>query len=479
MKIFPCFLYLLSVIIISIYNKKLKQLEESEDKKYLEYSFKRNLNLKNNIEPLEFFTTYFYNQLYINMKVGSKKVEIPFYFYLQQYPFTLQSSNVDEKQVKGIYDELKSTTYEKLEESKYFEKGDLEEGILSKDNFYLNDNTQSFLKFYLSKKTYIDSLKINGGKIGFKLTPDYSESKESSFVHNLKENNIISNNILTFKYDSKIMDEDSGKLYIGTYPHFYNEFQYNKDDYISNYVRKGYEDFDWIYFFDEVKLGGEKFDLAKEAFFYSELGFIIGTNNFFDRLNKSSAWHEYLYINKKCFKQPFRIDDFEANDYNFRFLFEFTGYYCNKDVNVEKLDIGEISFINKNLEYSFNLTMKDLWIEKNGKKFFMIIQTLDIENNWYFGKPFFKKHQIVFDYDNKVIGIYKYINETAEERKGNNPRGKDRSVILYVSIIIILVLIIIGLAFLLIKCYYLLPRKNRANELTDDNYDYTDEGINN
>ena len=119
--------------------------------------------------------------------------------------------------------------------------------------------------------------------------------------------------------------------------------------------------------------------------------------------------------------------------------------------------------------------MKDLWIEINGYKYFMIIKTLDLENNWYFGKPFFKRYQLVFDYDNKIIGFYKYINETGKE---NYEDKKDRPILVYILIIIGLVLIIIGLVFLLIKCYFILPRKKRANELSDDNYDYSDAGIN-
>ena len=476
MKLFLFFLYLINTIIKSINNKILKKLDESEDIKYLEYSFKRNLTLNKNIQPEGFFTTYFYNQLYINLKVGSNKIEIPFYFYLQQYPFVLQSSNANESEVKGIYDELKSKTYEQINETTInFNKGDLEEGILSKDIFYLKDNIKSFIKFYLSKKNFKNSHITEGGKLGLKLYPDYEESKESCFIYNLKENNIISYNVFSFKYDSKNMNEDSGKLYIGAYPHLYNRFQFDKNNYIKNNIRKGRYELDWIYFFEEIKIGDNTFDFSKEAYFYTELGFIIGSENFFHYLDNSKIWFEYLNNIKKCHKQLFRINDFESNDIFYRFLYEFTGYYCDKDVDVEKLDLGEISFINKNIEYIFNLTMKDLWIEINGYKYFMIIKTLDLENNWYFGKPFFKRYQLVFDYDNKIIGFYKYINETGKE---NYEDKKDRPILVYILIIIGLVLIIIGLVFLLIKCYFILPRKKRANELSHDNYDYSDAGIN-
>ena len=150
------FFRLIQIILNFNYNKKIHKLEESENIKYLEYSFKRNLTMDKNIKPVDFFKTYFFNQLYINIKVGSNKKEIPFYFYLQQYPLVLQSSNVEKSEVKGIYDELKTNTYLEINKMEIFEKGDLSEGILSKDIFYF-DNNKSYIKFYLSKKNYIES----------------------------------------------------------------------------------------------------------------------------------------------------------------------------------------------------------------------------------------------------------------------------------------------------------------------------------
>ena len=61
-----CFLNLISIILNSNDNKRLHKLEETENVKYLEYSFKRNLTLDKNMKPKDFFKTYFYNQLYIN-----------------------------------------------------------------------------------------------------------------------------------------------------------------------------------------------------------------------------------------------------------------------------------------------------------------------------------------------------------------------------------------------------------------------------
>ena len=458
-----CFLSLISFILNS---------EESKNVKYIEYSFKRNLTIDKIIKPEDFFKTYFFNQLYINITVGSNKNEIPFYFYLQQFPLVLQSSNVEQTEVKGKYDELKSDTYKELvpDNIEIFKNGDLNEGILSKDIFYFNNNDKSYINFYLSKKNFGDAHITEGGKIGFMAYPSYKENKSSSFITNLKENNLISYEIFYFKYDSDKINEDSGKLYIGAHPHYFNKEQYNNDYYIAGDAYTAVDGFDWVYFIDDIKIAdNEPYERAKQAYFYLELGFIIGSDNFFKILNHSKIWNEYFNVTKKCHKIDFNIEGFESNDENVRFYYLFTGYYCDKDVDISKLDIGDISFIKKQIDYTFNISNKDLWIENNNYKYFMILQTSSDENIWFFGKPFFKKYPMVFDFNNKVIGFYSKI---FPPKNYDENKKKHKHTLAYVLVIIGLVIVIIGLVFLLIKCYYLLPRNKRANELTDDNFDY-------
>ena len=84
--------------------------------KYLSFPFKRNLTLGNSLTPKQFFETIIYNQIYIELTVGSKKQKIPFYLYLEQNPLVLQSANANKGEVKGIYDETKSDTYKAIEE---------------------------------------------------------------------------------------------------------------------------------------------------------------------------------------------------------------------------------------------------------------------------------------------------------------------------------------------------------------------------
>ena len=468
--IFLCFIENTSIL------KSEHEFKDSESIKYLEYSFKRNLTINDTLTPEEFFLTYFYNQIYINIKVGSNKAEIPFYFYLQQYPLVLQPANGNEDQVKGKYDEEKSSSYEPLnkDEIQTFENGDLLKGILSKDYFYFN-NKGVFINFYLSKENYGSSHITEGGKIGFKLSPKYEgESEETCFINNLKRNNIISSSIVSLEYDSSKIDEDSGKIYMGSYPHLFRPSRYKEEYFKKALAEKNVDELLWAYFFEEIRINNEKIDLSKDGFFYPEIGFIIGNNNFFDYLNKTEAWKDYFYITKKCHMLKFRINDFESNDELTRFLFQYTGYYCDKDVDVEKLNIQDITFFKKNENITINLTSKDIWMEKYGYKYLMIIRSDDIDNSWTFGKPFFKKYSMAFDFDSKLLGVYTKIFEDGDGPSDSSNNDNHLNIKL-VLIIVGLSLIIIGLIIFLIKCYLSLPRKKRANELLDDSYTYEEE----
>ena len=189
-------------------------LKEEGGLKYLTFDFYTNLTLNNSMKPIQFFQTAFYNQIYINLNVGSTKQNIPFYLYLQQYPLVLQSSNAKKGEIKGIYDENKSDKYRKISEEKEFISGDLVKGILSEDIFEINSNP-SIIKFYLSVENYKPSHLTSGGKIGLKYYRGDDEEENSGFTKNLKDLDLISTYDVSILYDSTSFDNDRGKLFIG------------------------------------------------------------------------------------------------------------------------------------------------------------------------------------------------------------------------------------------------------------------------
>jgi len=460
-------LIILSSLFILINTRKYDNIKSDNYNNYVEFSFERNLTLSELISLEELFKSLFYNQIYIKIKVGSKQIEIPFYLYLQQYSFIIESSEVSYDQVKGLYNESKSKTFTSSNKIETFMVMDMSEGILSQDIFFIKNNT--LLDFYLCKKNNDNSHITEGGKIGFKLETESAQSEEAFFLTNLKNKNLISNLIFSIKYDSE-KNDDKGNLYIGAYPHIIDSNKYNENYFTNDNAAQIYTKVEWALNFQEIKLGKNVIESNCIAFLYLEIGYIIGTKNFFDFLLSLDIWNKY-FNNNKCHKTKFNIDDYEKNIIDSKLADEYTIYYCDKDIDVTKIDIGELAFIDKSMSYSFNFSFAELWEEKNGYQYFKIIQHEYYNDYWYFGKPFFKKFQMVFDYDNKIIGLYTNILEN-EQTDNNNNNNKKQNIYIYILIIIGLVVIIIGLIIVLVKNYKKFTKRKRANELLDDNYDY-------
>ena len=211
--------------------------------------------------PKQFFSTIIYNQIYIELIVGSNKLKIPFYLYLQQYHLVLQSSNAQKGEVKGIYDESKSSTYKAIEGETNFENEDLVKGILSTDDFYF-DSKPSNIPFYLSTENFRYSHITEGGKIGFKYFDKDKQPKKFqnlSFVKNLKNLGLISSYDFSFIYDSNNLNEDTGTLYIGSLLHYINNTKYNQSFFNithSNLLLDGL----WGYTIEKSYLGNKTFE---------------------------------------------------------------------------------------------------------------------------------------------------------------------------------------------------------------------------
>ena len=462
------FFYILSII-ISIFNSETIKEKGEGVIKYLEFDFQRNITINDPMQPEILFKNLFYNQIYINIEVGSTKKIIPFYIHLQQYTFVIQSANVNNDQVKGLYNESASQYYEKIEGHSYFVSNDMSKGSLSKDIFHISNNNSPFFKFYLCQENNYKTHITEGGKIGLKLYPHITESEDACFINNMKKNNIISYKVFSIKYNSNQMNEDKGKLIIGAYPHMYNGNNYKEEYYINDNGEKGIDDrVEWVFNFDEIKDDKDIIDKNTKIYFYPEMGFIVGNNNYFNYIKNLKSWRWYFENDTRCYQSEFTIDDVEVKEFQSKLRGEYIGYYCDKDFEIEKLNISDINLVKKGMNFTFNINIKDMWIKNGNYSYFMILQKKRNYNDlWLLGKPFFKQYYMIFDYDNKQIGLYTKIFEDTDNNNSFN-----NIIFIYIIIIVFLLIIIIGLTFALIKCYTNLPRKKRANELLDDNYEY-------
>jgi hypothetical protein len=140
-------------------------------------------------------------------------------------------------------------------------------------------------------------------------------------------------------------------------------------------------------------------------------------------------------------------------------------FHCDKNINIT--NFKNLTFILKDIDTEFTLTNEDLFIKYNDEYIFGLVFGLNFnkEEPWILGKLFMKKFGLIYDLDRKIIGLYKG-NSTSV---GNEPK-KNSNLLL---IILLVVLGIIVIALIIFIVYYIKkPRKNRACELNDDNYEY-------
>ena len=120
----------------------------------------------------------------------------------------------------------------------------------------------------------------------------------------------------------------------------------------------------------------------------------------------------------------------------------------------------------KDISLEFTFTYKDLFIKKDNEYIFGIVFDENKDNNdatWILGKIFMKKYSLVYDLDKKIIGTY----------IGNKKEEEDKNPINLTLLILLIALGILVIGLIIFIIFYMKkPRKNRAAELNDDNYEY-------
>ena len=139
-------------------------------------------------------------------------------------------------------------------------------------------------------------------------------------------------------------------------------------------------------------------------------------------------------------------------------------YYCNKtDYKNNMKYFPPLQFLHKEMNYTFELTYEDLFIEKNDK-LILLIFFQDRGITWKLGKPFLKKYGFIMNQDDKVVRFY--------EKHGyqKNDDGNQKMVIM-ITMIGVGVIILVVLGIFIGK--YLFKKKRRLNTI-DDEYEYNE-----
>ena len=499
--------FIILILLSQSYSKTIK------NSNYLKIPFKTKLislpkDENQTYNESSFLSDFFENNFILDMSLGSPPQNVTvllettngeFSFNQGQKHLNYLLNSINNKNYFSPkpYNIEKSTTSKKISEtSSYY--------YMAEDIFYLNSTLNTKIQF--SYNVYLSNTTDVYGTLGINLDM-FNSYSNSKFIEQLKTNGIINKYLLSFVYKSKynIFNDNPGFLYIGPEPHHYDSENYKYYQYIKTYfncVNKTDETklLDWEIKFDAVQYaikknaeyGGSKYIITemlnKTVVLDINSNLIIGTKEYYDLID-GLFFKEYLRFGL-CFK---KIAEYNSKNYYV--------YYCDRDLlystinyadmmpySVSFAKIPEIHFKNVNLQYTFLLEYSDMFYEIGKNYYFKIIFEVDKNNTiWNIGKFLLEKYQIIFDINSKTFGIYnpdlKYREPEEEEEEPEEPEpGKidenDKKIgaaVLKYVIIVVVILVVIGLSvFIGMKIKE--PRKKRANELLDDNFDY--EGTN-
>ena len=285
--------------------------------------------------------------------------------------------------------------------------------------------------------------------IGLSLSSPYCCLPNINIVSYLYKNNIIKDANWGIKfYSSNEKEKDlnknkyDGEFIIGSPPHEAYPTKYKKEQFfISNalYYRNSqywqiyYNNIYFIHNENKINVG-----LDSNAQFDFDIRVIFGSHNYYNLINEN-------FFKKNEDKCIFNIEEKQYGIFK-----------CNKNLEIE--NFPSLFFYHKLYNYTFELNYKDLFEDKNDKKYFLVVFDKNDENLWKFGTIFLKKYFFVFNTEEKTIGFY------------NNKIKINKFQFRYFNNVIWIIIVIIsavGGFFLGKKIYYKI-RTKRINELNDN-----------
>ena len=373
----------------------------------------------------------------IDLKVGTPSQIVPVSLSLWN-KFIYISSNVLEI---GVYDKDKSTSFKSRNEAPLGDQSYYKKGLYCTDifKFNLDKNIKNEDISFILTTDLVYSTEYRKGLLGLQIT---SYRKEETLINQLKAKEIINNYYHFIEFEN----EDNGYFIIGAAPHEYNNKKYSYNDFRQVNAREFSQS--WELTMTNIKYGEILFESKNFDLDYRFGMISVGVNM------------KYEYYND-FFKNRINNGLCEETIYN--------DYYIYSCINNDKVKFNELKdfhFFNYGLEYDFIFTYKDLFIEFNGRKYFLITYKVN-SMTAILGKPFFRKYTIIFNPDSKQIGHYIKVGQQEEINKNVFLKNN----IFFILIIIILTLVVILLAFILYKFI----RKKQRKNILDDNYDYIPE----
>ena len=476
-----------SILLIQFLGKNLRKEYESDE--YIEPLWeldKRDIPQKEVYNSSTFLNEWFYNGMYSLINIGNKQIE--YYINIENSKFSIEKCNINR-----VYSESTITHnyyYKPLQSEMYLKKDNtIGNDIFSfigdlrfKTNIKIGEKKGEGLDFYFQEKDNDFPL---CGNFGLNIKND-----KINLISQLKQKNYINKNIWTLKYQN----EEDGIIILGTEPHFYD----NTNFYMSQFcqikaIPNQSPETSWSFKMDEIRIIDKeknKFTLSeKKVDFLIDRGLIIGTDEYKNKIDE--LIFNDLIKEKICFLEKNIFKDYEKNIKD-----EYYIYYCNYDsfmgneYTIKKTyynTFPSLEFYLKDSNMTFSLNKEHLFFKIYSRLYFLVaFKKSDSQNNiWKLGEPFISHFQFTFDQEKKELGFYnpnlkKIPNDIFMKNLGEEKMDKkilQKNWHLFV-IIVILFGLLVALAYFLGKKLNE-NRKKRANELNDDDFDYSSDKKNN
>ena len=397
------------------------------------FKFKdQDLKLENNSL---IFKSLFSNNLISQIEIGYPKQKINIYLSSKDYEFYIEENLTNE----SYYNYNNSTFSKKKSNEMEFFDSPYYSGFYMQDIFTFKNTNNS--EIAINNFSFILSNNLIGkgySTIGLNYY-NPSDDYNINFLKQLKEKKVISN----YTWNLKYLDNNNGIITFGSFPHMYNNL-FLKENLRFTSTSFNENNLDWNIFFDKIIFNNNKEQIIFKGSTICEL-------NLERDLIKAPFEYKFIFI-KYIFNQS-KCEEVNLNTNIF--------YVCDKKTKIYKLP--SIQFKSRDLNFTFEMTYKDLFKEINGKLFFLIYFNKLDKNQfkfWILGKPFIKKYQFIFEQEKRLVGFYQIIE---------NPISYFN---LQVILICILSSIIIILWILVFRFFKYKIRKKRINEI-EDIYDYS------
>ena len=405
--------------------------------------------------------------LYTTIELGTPKqiIQIPIEFETNDFYISRNETLVHDDKYNLFklehFREESSTSIQYLDEQDIYYGVNFLLGTKAKDFFYFGDKKVEF-EFYLA--THLEE--VLPGQLGLQLYPisDLNtafDSIEKSFLKIIKNNGLTSNYIFSvILYDTKIDNfndkEIDGYLYIGEYLHNIdsNKYNYNRLTSINANIFQ---------------------NIVKTEFNMNKL-IIYKNNNPQDIINEIVLNRNYLHVKldynfcgirgseliRQYLEEKLFTEQNNCYKESFRFKSKYIFYYCenNKNkINKIKINFPTIKFSHQDFNYDFEIKGDDLFVEKEGYVYCLMVFDDFKKYDWNLGRPFLNKYTFMVDEDGKKILFY-----SVEDKVKFTGIKKSTSV----AIVIFLIIIFSFLGFILARKIYRTHIRRHANILDDD-----------